>query len=71
MYILLRSEIIGLFVDTLTADYKFSRHYSENFLQPVQMKLSKKQKIFHKISLQFWNIKKYLSNLKNEISYTD
>ena len=53
MYILLRSEIIGLFVDTLTADYKFSRHYSENFLQPVQMKLSKKQKIFHKISLQF------------------
>ena len=42
---LLISEILGLFVNTLTADDKYSLRNSENLPRPFQMHLSKKQKI--------------------------
>ena len=46
-----------LFVNTLTTNDKYSRFYSEDFAQPIQMQLSKKTKIFFlKISLRFWNL---------------
>ena len=38
------SEILGLFINTLTADEKYSLCNSENLRKPVQMRLSKKQK---------------------------
>ena len=34
--LLVISEILGLFVDTLTADDKYSPHKGENFLQIIQ-----------------------------------
>ena len=37
------SEIPGLFVNTLTADDKYSIHNSETLWQPIQIRLSKKQ----------------------------
>ena len=37
------SEILGLFVNTLTADDKYSIHNSETLWQPIQIRLSKKQ----------------------------
>ena len=40
--LLVISEILGLFVSTLTAGEKYSRSNSENLLQPNQMRLSKK-----------------------------
>ena len=46
MSLLVRSEILGLFVNTLIADVKRSRHYGGNFAQPIQMTLSIKSKAF-------------------------
>ena len=44
--LLVRSEILGLFVNTLTADYKYSCHNTENFLQQIQIALSRKPSFF-------------------------
>ena len=43
---LLKFEILGLFVNTLTADDKYSRQNVQNFQQQLQTALSQKQKIF-------------------------
>ena len=42
MSLLVISEILGLFVNTLTADAKHSLHNRENSMQPIQMQSSKK-----------------------------
>ena len=49
-------EIVGLFVETLTANDKYSLCNSENLPQLIQMQLSKKQIIFCEIFAQFLNI---------------
>ena len=41
---LVRSKILGLFVDTLTAEYKYSPRNMQTFAQQVQTPLSLKQK---------------------------
>ena len=33
--VLVRSEILGLFVNTLTAEYKYSRRNMQNFLEQL------------------------------------
>ena len=43
--LLVRSEILGLFVNTLITDDNFSRSNMETFQQPIGMQLSKKNKI--------------------------
>ena len=43
---LVRSKILGLFVNTLTAEYKYSRRNIQTFAQQVQTSLPLKQKIF-------------------------
>ena len=40
MFLLVKSEILELFVNPLTADAKYSCHITVNFLQPIQMLLS-------------------------------
>ena len=50
---LLESEILGVFVNTLTADYKFPVPDCENFLFPIQMQLSGKRKSFGQLFLLF------------------
>ena len=47
------SEILGLLVNTLTADDKYSLRNSENLSQQIQMHLSKKQKTFSHILAPF------------------
>ena len=42
MSLLVRSEIVAMFVSTLTADEKYFSPISEKLLQPVMMQLSKK-----------------------------
>ena len=37
MSLFVKSEILGLFVNTLTADDKYSLHNSKNLTQPIQM----------------------------------
>ena len=53
------SKILGLFVNTLTAEYTYSRRNMQIFTQQVQMPLSLKQKIFSGFSIAFlkstWN----------------
>ena len=51
--LLARSEILGLFGNTLTADHMSSRHRWDKLMQQVQMLLSQKQKIFSEIFIEF------------------
>ena len=56
---LVRSKILGLFVNTLTAEYTYSRRNMHTFTQQVQTPLSIKQKIFSEFFIAFlkstWN----------------
>ena len=42
---MMRSEILGLLVNTLTANYKYSCSNRENLQLPIQIKLSKNPSI--------------------------
>ena len=44
--VLVKSEFLGQFVHTLTADYQYSRENRENFWEQVPMQISRKLKIF-------------------------
>ena len=46
-------KILGLFVNTLTSDGKYSLVNKANLTQPIQMQLSKKQKTFSEIFCTF------------------
>ena len=50
------SEILRPFLNTLTADNKYSRCNVHNFAQQVQTPLSQKQKTFVDFLLHFWNV---------------
>ena len=49
MSVLVTTQILGLFVNTLTAADKYSCHNMKKFLQPIEMGLSRKPKSFFKI----------------------
>ena len=57
---LVASEISRLFVNTLTPDDKYSRHYMEIFWQQLQTPLSQKGKTFCPFVIVFlkcsWNL---------------
>ena len=59
MSVLVRSKILGLFVNTLTAEYTYSRRNMQTFTQQVQTPLSLKQKTFSGFFIAFlkyiWN----------------
>ena len=46
-------QILGLFVDILTTDDKYSLLNKDNLTQPIQMQLSKKQKTFSEVFSAF------------------
>ena len=46
-------EILGAFVNTLTADAKYPVQDCENLLLPIQMDLSGKPKAFSQVSIPF------------------
>ena len=52
---LVRSKILGLFVNTLTVEYMYSRRNMQTFTQKVQTPLSLKQKIFSGFFIAFLN----------------
>ena len=56
---LVKSKILGLFVNTLTAEYMYSGRNMQTFTQQVQTPLSLKQKTFSKFFIAFlkstWN----------------
>ena len=45
-------KILGLFVNTLTDDGKYSLLYRDNLMQQIQILLSQKPKTFSKLSSQ-------------------
>ena len=63
MSALVWSEILRLFLNTLTADNKYSRCTVHNFAQQVQTPLSQKQKTFSGFFIAFlkctWNLKHF------------
>ena len=56
---LVRSKILGLFLNSLTAEYTYSRRNMQTFTQHIQMPLSFKQKTFSGFFITFlkstWN----------------
>ena len=58
-----RSEILGLFVNTLTVKYKYSRRNMQKLGQQLQRSLSQKEKTFSEFSIAFLksksNVKKF------------
>ena len=46
-------KVLGLFVNTLTADDKYSLLNRDNLTQPIHMQLSQKQKNFLEFFLYF------------------
>ena len=51
--VLVRSKILGLFVNTLTCEYTYSRRNMQTFTQQVQTPLSLKQKTFSGFFIAF------------------
>ena len=53
MFLLVISEILGLFANTLTADGKYSYLNRKNSQQPIRMQLYKKQNSFTEFFVVF------------------
>ena len=53
-------KILGLFVNALTADDKYSLLNRDNLTQPIQMQLSQKQKTF---------LESFSSDLKSQVNF--
>ena len=58
-------QILGLFVNTLTACDNYALCNSQNLLQPIQVQLSKKN--FLNSLLHFWNINQIFNVFKNKM----
>ena len=61
--LLVTSEILRLFVNTMTADHKYFRNERKKFLQPVQIQLSKKPPS----AINVWTGRKQCWNLHGSI----
>ena len=55
-FLLVICNILGLFVNTLTADDKYSLLKKDNLTQTIQMQLSEKQKTFSEFFVHFQNL---------------
>ena len=63
------SEILRLFVNTLTADNKYSRCNVHNFAQLVQTPLSQKQETFWKFFIAFLKCALNLEHFQKKDEY--
>ena len=68
MFLLVISEILGLFLNTLTADNMSLLGNSENLHQPIQMPLSNKQKTFYQFLSPFLKCGSILKILKKKMT---
>ena len=64
---LVLGEILGVFVNTLTANDKYPVQDCDNFPLPTQMQLSEKRKTFSEFFLHFWNLDQILKILKRSM----
>ena len=63
------SEILRLFVNTLTPDYKYSSCNMHNFAQQVQTRLSQKQKILWAFFIPFLKCAQNLEQFEKKDEY--
>ena len=61
-------KIVGLFVNTLTADDKYSLLNNHNLTQPIQMQLSQKQKTFSQLFFAFLKSMLNFAHFQNKMS---
>ena len=67
IYLFLTSEILDLFVNTLSADDRYSLHNKKNLPRPVQIQLSQKKNVFSTFCwisascIKFWTYKKTMT----------
>ena len=61
---LIIGEILGLFVNTLTAEDKYPVEDWDNLQLPIQMQLSENSKNFLNFFLNFWNLHNILNIFK-------
>ena len=64
---LVLGEILGVFVNTLSADGKYPVQYWENLLLVIQMNFLKNQKLFSNFLSHFWNLHQTLNILKKKM----
>ena len=64
---LVLGEILGIFVNTLTADGKSPVPGCENLQLPIQMQLSEKQKTFSEFFFHFLNLHQILNIFKKKM----
>ena len=55
-FLLVICKILGLFVNTLSTDDKYSLLKKDNLTQTIQMQLSEKQKTFSEFFVHFQNL---------------
>ena len=63
---LVLDEILGVLVNTLTANGKYLVQDCENLRLPFQMQLSQKRKSFLNFLFHFWNLNQILNILKKK-----
>ena len=64
--VLVSSEILGLFVNTLIAEYMYSRSTMQNSPQKFETQLSQKRKAFSGIFIAFLKLTSSLENFEKE-----
>ena len=68
MSLLVISEILGLFVNTLTADDKHSCRNSKNLRQPIQVQLSNKDETFFEFFALFLKLSSIFQIFEKKIT---
>ena len=66
---LVRSEILGLFGNTLSTDHICSRHRWEKLQQQIETVLCQKERTFSEFLLEFANLQKIVLILKRKSSF--
>ena len=60
-------DILGVFVNILTDDAKYSVQYCENLLLPIQMQLSEEPKAFSELFVPFLESTSNVRNFEIEV----
>ena len=60
-------DILGVFVNILTDDAKYSVQYCENLLLPIQMQLSEEPKAFAELFVPFLESTSNVRNFEIEV----
>ena len=66
--LLMICKILRLFVNTMTADDKYFLLNRDNWTQPIQMRLWKKQKKFGNLFLRSWDGEQIVNILKKKMT---